>query len=211
MVDEKIKNTKFKVKNRSSSQVIYRIPEDGIRRAFAPGETKEITFGELEKLTYREGGPEILKNFLQILDEKVTSGLNVHTEAEYYMSEQQIVELIKTGSLEAFLDCLDYAPQGVIDLLIQLSTRVPLEDYKKRQALKEKTGYDVDAAIKNMKAEQEDDDSAFKAINTSSTSTAQPTVSGRRTAVSYKTEEATPAETPAEAPVSKYKVVEKAE
>ena len=41
------------VKNRSASVVVYKIPEDGIRRSFAPGETKKISFEELEKLTYQ--------------------------------------------------------------------------------------------------------------------------------------------------------------
>ena len=30
------------VKNRSAGMVVYRIPEMGIRREFAPGETKEF-------------------------------------------------------------------------------------------------------------------------------------------------------------------------
>jgi hypothetical protein len=65
------------------------------------------------------------------------------------MTEQQIIELIQTGSLDAFLDCLDFAPVGVIDLLKKYSVSVPLSDYDKRQALKEKTGFDVDVALKN--------------------------------------------------------------
>ena len=36
------------VKNRGSSVVSYRIPEAGIRRSFAPGETKQISAVELE-------------------------------------------------------------------------------------------------------------------------------------------------------------------
>lgn len=44
--------TMYNVKNRSSSVVTYRIPETNLRREFAPGETKRIPFGELEKLTY---------------------------------------------------------------------------------------------------------------------------------------------------------------
>jgi hypothetical protein len=42
----------YNVKNRSTSMVVYRIPEDGIRREFAPGETTRINFRELEKLSY---------------------------------------------------------------------------------------------------------------------------------------------------------------
>jgi len=44
--------TMYNVKNRSSSMVVYRIPETNLRREFAPGETKRVPFGELEKLTY---------------------------------------------------------------------------------------------------------------------------------------------------------------
>lgn len=46
------KNVICEVKNRSSSILVYNIPDDGIRREFMPGETKRIPFGELEKLTF---------------------------------------------------------------------------------------------------------------------------------------------------------------
>ena len=110
-------NKMYNVKNRSASMVVYKIPEDGIRREFAPGESKRIHYSELEKLSYQAGGRALMVNFLQITDEDVTNNLNIHTEAEYYMSEEQIIELIKTGTLDAFLDCLDYAPVGVIVLI----------------------------------------------------------------------------------------------
>ena len=43
-------DTMYNVKNRSSSIVVYKIPEANLRREFAPGETKKLPFGELEKL-----------------------------------------------------------------------------------------------------------------------------------------------------------------
>lgn len=147
----------YLVKNRSASMVVYKIPEDGIRREFAPGESKKIKYSELEKLSYQSGGRALMANFLQIVDENVTNNLNIHTEAEYYMSEEQIVDLIKNGSLDAFLDCLDYAPVGVIDLLKKYAVSLPMNDIKKRQALKEKTGFDVEAALKHNEEDKEDD------------------------------------------------------
>ena len=54
----------YKVKNRSAGVVIYRIPEDNIRREFAPGEVKSIPFSELEKLSFQAGGPMMMDNFL---------------------------------------------------------------------------------------------------------------------------------------------------
>ena len=182
-------DTMYNVKNRSSSVVVYRIPELNLRREFAPGETKKIAFGELEKLTYQAGGRELLENFLQIIDEAVTSNLNVHREVEYDMSEAQIKELLVSGSLDAFLDALDFAPIGVIDLIKTLSVKLPLTDLNKRRALKEKTGFDVDRAIVHIEEEK-----AAEKADKVDTSAAAPerrvktesAPTGRRTTSNYK-------------------------
>ena len=109
------------IKNRSAGHVTYLIPEDGIRRTFAPGETKRVSEEELTKLTYQPGGPEILAGFLQIIEEEGRQIAGLHVEPEYNMSEQDIVRLIKEGSVDEFLDCLDFAPVGVIDLIKKFS------------------------------------------------------------------------------------------
>ena len=171
-------NRMCNVKNRSASMVVYRIPEEGIRREFAPGETKKIAYNELEKLTYQSGGRTLMENFLQITDEAVIDKLSIHTENEYFMSEEQIVELIKEGSLDAFLDCLDYAPVGIIDLIKKFAVSIPMNDIQKRKALKEKTGFDVDVAIKNMEDEKADENAITPIEKTATT--------GRRTTTNYK-------------------------
>ena len=163
-------NTMYNVKNRSSSVVVYRIPETNLRREFAPGETKRVPFGELEKLTYQEGGRELLENFLQIVEEEVTTDLNVKREIEYNMSEAEVAELLRTGSLDAFLDALDFAPIGVIDLIKSLAVQLPLTDIDKRKALKQKTGFDVDKALVHIEEEKAEEEAPAAA----------PTASGRR-------------------------------
>lgn len=154
------RDTIFNVKNRSTSIAIYRIPEDNIRREFAPGETKRIAFGELEKLTYQPGGTELLTNFLQILDQEPTTTLNIHREPEYDLSEKQIKDLILNGSIDEFLDALDFAPIGVIDLIKSYSVSLPVADLTKRQALKAKLGFDVDSAIKHNLESKEPEENA---------------------------------------------------
>lgn len=154
------RDTIFNVKNRSTSIAIYRIPEDNIRREFAPGETKRIAFGELEKLTYQPGGTELLTNFLQILDQEPTTTLNIHREPEYDLSEEQIKDLILNGSIDEFLDALDFAPIGVIDLIKSYSVSLPVADLTKRQALKAKLGFDVDSAIKHDLESKEPEENA---------------------------------------------------
>lgn len=148
----------LKVKNRSASLAVYSITEINVRREFAPGETKNITYGELEKLSYQPGGRTIMQNFLQIIDPEATGDLGINREPEYDLSEQQIVDLMTKGSLDAFLDCLDFAPVGVIDLIKKFSVSLPLNDIDKRDALKKKTGFDVTVALANMQKEKEDMD-----------------------------------------------------
>ena len=65
------------VKNRGASHVSYRIPEDGIRRSFAPGETKEISYKELEKVCVLS-----LKN--EVIEEEVYYYYITSLEGEKY-------------------------------------------------------------------------------------------------------------------------------
>lgn len=145
------------VKNRSASVIVYSIPEDGIRRSFSPGETKKISYQELEKLTYQAGGMNILTKFLQVQSQDALQTFNMKVEPEYHMSEQDVARLIASGSLDEFLDALDFAPTGIIDLIKKFSISIPLVDPAKRDALKKKTGFDVEAALRNIKAEKEED------------------------------------------------------
>ena len=191
----------YRVKNRGASLVVYKIPEDGIRREFKPGQTLQISSEELEKLTYQPGGTVILSQFLQILDLDGIQAARIKTEPEYHMSEQDVAKLITTGSLDAFLDCLDFAPIGVIDLIKKLSIEIPMVDISKRKALKEKTGFDVEAALKHNEEDKEDDQKTIlKQSNGERRVKTEEVPAGRRTAPKYNiinksAEEAPAAET----------------
>ena len=126
-------------------------------------------------------------NFLQIEEEEVLNNLDIKVQPEYYMNEKQIIELLTKGSLDAFLDCLDYAPTGVIDLVKDIAIKLPLADYDKKDALRQKTGFDVDKALLNKRAEEEEarNPGGFVADNKEKVAASRP--SGRRTNVTYKT------------------------
>ena len=192
-------STMYNVKNRSAGVACYKIPEMGIRRSFQPGEIKKISAEELEKLTYRPGGMAILSNFLQIMDAEAIEKVGLRPQPEYHMSEQDIVNLMKEGSIDEFLDCLDFAPPGVIDLIKKLSVSLPLTDFQKVNALKAKTGFDAAAALKHVMEEKEDDSD-----NTILKSTGERRVkkeevpAGRRTTPKYNV--VTPAEKKEETP-----------
>lgn len=175
----------YNVKNRGASTVVYKIPEDGIRREFKPGQTLPISSEELEKLTYQPGGTLILSQFLQILDLEAIQTMHIKTEPEYHMSERDVASLIQSGSLDAFLDALDFAPIGVIDLIKKLSIEIPLVDIQKRKALKEKTGFDVEAALKHNEEDKEDAQSTILKQNNGERRVKAEQPAGRRTAPKY--------------------------
>ena len=142
------------VQNRSAGTVSYKIPEDNVRRMFAANEIKKIPYGELEKLSFQPGGRELMAEYLQISSEAATDELNIFPEQEYWMDENQIKNLILTGSQAAFLDCLDFAPAGVIDILKRLAVELPMSDLNKVRALKDKTGFDASSAIRHQEEER---------------------------------------------------------
>ena len=193
-------STMYNVKNRSAGVATYKIPEMGIRRTFSPGEVKKISAEELEKLTYRPGGMALLANFLQIMEPEAIAKVGLNPQPEYFMSEQDIVKMMTTGSLDEFLDCLDFAPPGVIDLVKKLSVSLPLGDINKRKALKEKTGFDCDAALKHVMEEKEDEgeNTILKTGERRVKKDEKPAAPERRTAPKYNVVSSDKKETSAE-------------
>lgn len=148
------KNTIYNVLNRSGSQVLYTIPEDNIRREFMPGEVKRISYEELEKLSYIPGGRVMLMEYLQIQDQVALDGLAIQTEPEYFLTREQVIDLLQNGSMDAFLDCLDFAPEGVLQLVKDLAIEIRLNNVDKREAIKKVLGFDVTKAIEVLDQEK---------------------------------------------------------
>lgn len=144
----------YLVTNRSAGLVGYALPEMGIKnREFQPGETKKISAEELTNLSYRPGGTALMRDYLIIQDLDARQELIGHVEPEYNMSPEDVKNLILYGSLDEWLDCLDFAPQGVIDLVQALSLELPLTDTTKMDAFKKKKGIDL---ARGIRAKQEE-------------------------------------------------------
>lgn len=143
-----MENKMIKVSNRDSGNVGYQIPESGVRRDFAMGETKNIPVEELKQLMYVPGGEFILKNLLIVHDKNVLNEiLNIKTEPEYFYTEAEIKTLLTSGTIEQLQDCLEFAPDGVIEIIKKMSVDMKLPDTNKRQVITEMTGFNIDNAI----------------------------------------------------------------
>lgn len=154
MIDD---NLMCAVTNRSSGILSFSVPSEHIHRTFQRGETKMIPYKELRMLAGEPGGECMIENFLIVRAAEVLKEMGVKTEREYFYGPEEIAKLITAGSLDEFLDCLDFAPKGVIDMIKTMSVGLPMTDMKKIEALKKKTGYDVLSAIRNNEAAKEED------------------------------------------------------
>jgi hypothetical protein len=141
------KTTLIKVTNRFSGNVGYSVPDLGVRRQFMPRETKEITFEELERLSFTPGGMRILQEYLIIKDKDAVKELLPNVEPEYFYSEDEVKKLMLYGSIDEFLDCLDFAPDGVLDIVKEMAVSLPLDNMSKRNAIQEKLNFNVTRAI----------------------------------------------------------------
>lgn len=153
-----MENKLIEVRNRDAGSVGYIIPDQGIRRTFSPGETKKIALEELQALQYVPGGEFTLKHLLMVNDKDALSALNMETEPEYFYTEKEVRELLSTGTLDQLKDCLDFAPEGVIDLIKKIAVDTKLPDTLKREAIEKKTGFSINNAImvnQVMDAEEE--------------------------------------------------------
>lgn len=135
------------VKNRDSGYVGYKVRDLGIWRNFAPGETKKVSLEELRSLQYEPGGEFTLKELLMVNDQDALSILNIDTEPEYFYTEKEVRELLTKGTLDQLKDCLDFAPEGVIELIKKIAVETELPDTLKRAAITKKTGFNIDNAI----------------------------------------------------------------
>jgi len=89
----------------------------------------------------------LIRDYLLLQDMDVREEFCGNTEPEYNMTAADVQELILHGSMDEWLDCLDFAPEGVLDLIKQLSIELPLTDTRKMDAYKKKTGTDLGKLI----------------------------------------------------------------
>src|SRR5699024_6283548 len=97
--------------------------------------------------SYLPGGKTILEDYLIIENEEAVTELLGEVEPEYNYTEEDIKYLLEKGTLDQLKDTLDFAPSGVIDLVKDIAVKTELNDINKRNAIFEKTGFNVTSAV----------------------------------------------------------------
>ena len=141
------------VKNLTDNPVVYLIPEDNIRRVFAPYEEKAITKEELNKVYYQPGGATLIQDFLQIKDEETAVEFGVDPDVfhnEYSWDVEKVDKVLREEHIDVLHDALDFAPDGIIDLIIDRAVAIRVPDVNKRALIYKETGKNIDQMIKNQ-------------------------------------------------------------
>lgn len=142
------KDTLIKLTNRSGGKVGYKVPDLNLKRVYQPGETKEVTMDEIRKLSYAPGGFVLLTQYFIIQNKQaIAEILNQEVEPEYFYSKDDVIKLLKEGTIDQFLDCLDFASEGVLEMVKKYAVELEVNDVRKRDAIKEKLSFDVTKAI----------------------------------------------------------------
>ena len=143
MAEEKL----VKVTNRNAGITGYVLDEGRIHRRFELNETKSIPLEELKALAANPGGKKILNDYLVINDKSALEALDLNVEQEYFYKEEDIEKILLTGELDLLEDTLNFAPQGVIEILKRKAVELQLPDTRKRKLILDKTGFSIDNAL----------------------------------------------------------------
>lgn len=184
-------NTMIRVTNRDNGSVGYTIPDmNNLHRTFQSGESKEISMEELRRLSWIPGGLYILEHLLVIENQEAQQELLPSVEPEYSYTREDVEDLLAKGSLEQLQDCLDFAPDGVVNIVKQVAVETELNDIKKRDAILEATHFNVSKAIEINKESANTEDAA--AAPTGRRTTPMKTTSNNGDAVTTGVRRTTP-------------------
>ena len=157
---------KVRVENRANAIVCYRVPETKIIRRFVPREVKEIEMGELRQAIQIPGTYRLIESNLIIHNKEAVDELLPNAEPEYFYNKDDIDFLLERGTLDQLMDALDFAPDGVKDLIKERAVKNELNDMRKREAILAATNFNVTKAIEIQRQANEGNTVADNEVKT---------------------------------------------
>ena len=142
--------------NRDTGTVGYTLEDTGTHRRFTAGETKQVPFAEIEKLSWAKGGKELLRDYLIIQDKEAAEEILGSVEPEYFYTKETVKKLLTEGTLEQLQDTLEFGPRGVIELVKQEAVELQVNNVAMRKEIQKQTSFNVDKAIEINEESKED-------------------------------------------------------
>lgn len=142
----------------------YVVDLTGVRRVLPPHASFKVKAGELRELSYQLGGIDILQNYIRVCNRSLALefGIDVDDQIEYNWTEADVDKCLLNDDINVLLDALDFAPDGIKQLIVDRAIKLEIPDVNKRQAIKDAMGTDITSAIENRHAYDIDEETEEK-------------------------------------------------
>lgn len=142
----------------------YVVDLTGVRRVLPPHASFRVKAGELRELSYQLGGIDILQNYIRVCNRSLALefGIDVNDQVEYNWTEADVDRCLLNDDIDVLLDALDFAPDGIKQLIVDRAIKLEIPDVNKRQAIKDAMGTDITSAIENRHAYDDQEEAEEK-------------------------------------------------
>ena len=142
----------------------YVVDLTGVRRVLPPHASFRVKAGELRELSYQLGGIDILQNYIRVCNRSLALefGIDVNDQVEYNWTEADVDRCLLNDDIDVLLDALDFAPDGIKQLIVDRAIKLEIPDVNKRQAIKDAMGTDITSAIENRHAYDDQEETEEK-------------------------------------------------
>lgn len=153
---------KVPVRSRARGKVVYIIDALRVRRVWEkPGDVINISIDELVELRTVKGGQTLLDKYLVVEDdEAITMLYDYELPPEYKYGEAEIDYLLHAGTNEQLFDALDYAPEGVLQMIRAMAIKNKPDTTAKVEAINKKFNIDLLTVIKNAEDNGDSDNNS---------------------------------------------------
>lgn len=154
-------DTLVSIRNMVNHKVVYVLPDWNRKVVFEPFQERKIPAGELRALHYTTGGYNLLHNYLCVENADLKAEFEIpedQIEYNWKLNDIKYLLLNNNSLIESLQDALDFAPEGIREMIIDYAVIWKIPDSNKRKVISQMTGIDIDKQIEF--SELVDDDAA---------------------------------------------------
>lgn len=144
-----------KIRNLVGYPVIIVTPIHHKRWELPPHGEMEVTVADVRECSYDQGCRNIFHDYVQICNSELAKEFGVNDDViEYNWGDKEIKAALTTAPIEVLLDALDFAPDGIKEAILDKAVELEIPDTRRREAISEALGVNVDNKIKNKRDSQ---------------------------------------------------------
>lgn len=143
-------DTLVSIRNMVNHKVVYVLPDWNRKVVFEPFQERKIPAGELRALHYTTGGYNLLHNYLCVENADLKAEFEIpkdQIEYDWKLNDIKYLLLNNNSLIESLQDALDFAPEGIREMIIDYAVIWKIPDSNKRKVISQMTGIDIDKQI----------------------------------------------------------------